>query len=252
MQQQHQQHASSLSQDTSTLPIGCPTSDHSTLSLSDQTTSTSSFSGLGSSSTHSTISQTIQSRSIFDNLDVYAFDVREYGLPFENDTFEFVMQRLSTPAYSSNQWKCVVGELVRVTRPGGYLQFIEIDYNSQNLGPAGQAWQDKLCEVMAKTRKLDPHMASHVDEVLEEYGLVNVEKKKISMPLGPWGLDIGVLWQQNLESFIEASAPALGMALGISAAECKVLWQGYKDELNFVKAFTNVYAVTGQKPHLVV
>jgi hypothetical protein len=100
---------------------------------------------------------------------------------------------------------------------------------------------------MAKTRKLDPFMASHIDTVLIEHGLVNVERKKISMPLGAWGLDIGVLWQQNLEAFIEASAPALGLAMGISAAECKILWKGYKDELDHVKAFTNVHAVWGQK-----
>jgi ubiquinone/menaquinone biosynthesis C-methylase UbiE len=76
-------------------------------------------------------------------LDIYAVDIREHGLPFADNSFEFVMQRLSTPAFSSDQWKYVVGELIRVTQPGGYLQFIEIDYNTQGLGPAGQAWQDK-------------------------------------------------------------------------------------------------------------
>lgn len=53
------------------------------------------------------------------------------------------MQRLSTPAYTSDQWNNVVAEMVRVTRPGGYVQFIEIDYNAQGLGPAGRAWQEK-------------------------------------------------------------------------------------------------------------
>ncbi|KAI8338665.1 hypothetical protein BC941DRAFT_478757 [Chlamydoabsidia padenii] len=196
------------------------------------------------SSIHST-----PTRSIFDNLDLHTLDVREAGLPFMDNTFEFVMQRLSTPAYTSRQWNDVVGEMIRVTRPGGYLQFIEIDYRAEGLGPSGQAWQEKLCKAMEKTRKLDPFMANHIDTVLEQNGLVNVEKKKVSIPFGAWGLDIGILWQQNLEAFIEASAPALSTALGVSATECISMWQGYRDELNRVKAFCNVYAVWGQKPH---
>jgi ubiquinone/menaquinone biosynthesis C-methylase UbiE len=64
-------------------------------------------------------------------------------LPFPDNTFDFVMQRLSTPAYTSGQWNSIVGEMIRVARPGGYVQFIEIDYNAQGLGPAGQAWQEK-------------------------------------------------------------------------------------------------------------
>jgi hypothetical protein len=126
-----------------TIPTNSPVSDISTISLNEPTTSSSSFSGIGSSSTHSSLSKTIPARSVFNNLDIYAVDIREHGLPFADNSFEFVMQRLSTPAFSSDQWKYVVGELIRVTQPGGYLQFIEIDYNTQGLGPAGQAWQDK-------------------------------------------------------------------------------------------------------------
>jgi hypothetical protein len=103
---------------------------------------------------------------------------------------------------------------------------------------------------MEKSRRLDPFMASHIDILLEQNGAVNIEKKKVSMPFGRWGLDIGILWQQNLEAFIEASAPVFSSALGISAAECISMWQEYKDELDHVKAFANVYAVWGQKPPL--
>ncbi|ORZ25748.1 hypothetical protein BCR42DRAFT_14064 [Absidia repens] len=234
--QQHQQHRSQL-------PNSMPKTDSS----SSSATSTPYFSSHSSS-----YSNILPTRTIFDNLDIYALDIREHGLPFGDNSFELVMQRLSTPAYSISQWNDVIGELIRVTRPGGYIQFIEIDYNAQGLGPYGQAWQDNLCAVLDKTRNLDPFMASHIDTMLMENGLVNVTKKKISIPFGPWGLDIGVLWQQNLEAFIEASAPALGLALGISAAEYIAGWQEYKDELKYVKAFANVYAVWGSKPESIV
>ncbi|KAI8076869.1 uncharacterized protein BX664DRAFT_344142 [Halteromyces radiatus] len=245
----HQQQQQQRSQPTVNSSGISPSTDGSSTYMTESVSSSSSYSGYYSTlSNSSSKSRTLPCRSPFSNLDIYALDVREYGLPFPDNSFYFVMQRLSTPAYTNQNWKFVVSELIRVTQPGGFIQLVEIDYNSQNLGPAGQAWQDKLCQVMAKTKKLDPHMASHMDIVLEENGLVNVKKKKISMPFGPWGLDIGVLWQQNLEAFIEASAPALGQALGISSEECKAMWQDFKDELVHVKAFTNVYAVWGQKP----
>jgi hypothetical protein len=124
------------------------TGDTSSGSSSERTTSSPSFSGCGSSSSLPSCSASLYSklrpsRSLFNNLDIYTLDVREDGLPFPDNTFDFVMQRLSTPAYTSDQWNNVVSEMVRVARPGGYVQFIEIDYNAQGLGPAGQAWQEK-------------------------------------------------------------------------------------------------------------
>ncbi|CAO3578873.1 unnamed protein product [Absidia cylindrospora] len=120
--QQHQQYRSQLQNSIPTY--------HSS---SRSATSTPSF------SSHS---NTPPTRTVFENLDIYALDIREHGLPFGDNSFELVMQRLSTPAYSISQWSDVIGELIRVTRPGGYIQFIEIDYNAQGLGPYGQAWQD--------------------------------------------------------------------------------------------------------------
>ncbi|KAI9307079.1 hypothetical protein BJ944DRAFT_262455 [Cunninghamella echinulata] len=223
------------------------TSSASTTSSTDHTRSYNTCFSNTSSST--TTNEYFTNQTIFDNLDFYVMDVRKYKLPFPDNSFQFVMQRLSTSAYSVDQWDFVIEELIRVTEPGGYLQFIEIDYNSQGLGPQGQAWQEKLCSIMKKTKGLDPYIAGNIDHLLKKHGLSNVSKKQISVPFGSWGLDLGILWQQNLEAFIAASTPAFAMALGITPNECKNMWHGYKSELDNVKAFTNVYAVYGQKPY---
>ncbi|CAO3615454.1 unnamed protein product [Cunninghamella blakesleeana] len=239
-------HISTNNKTHSSLEITSMTSNTTTTSsITSQTRSYTSISNVSSSSNNNDY---IQNLPIFDNLDFFVMDVRKKKLPFADNSFHFVMQRLSTSAYSVDQWDFVIQELVRVTEPGGYLQFIEIDYNSQGLGPQGQAWQEKLCDIMKKTKGLDPYIAGNIDKLLERHGLTNVVKKQVSLPFGSWGLDIGILWQQNLEAFIAASAPAFAMALGVTPNECKEMWNGYKSELDHVKAFTNVYAVYAQVP----
>jgi len=44
------------------------------------------------------------------------------GLPFEDDTFDFVFQRLLVASITADKWPFVVNELTRVLKPGGYLE----------------------------------------------------------------------------------------------------------------------------------
>ena len=44
------------------------------------------------------------------------------GLPFKDDTFDFIFQRLFAAAITKNKWPFVINELTRVLKPGGYLE----------------------------------------------------------------------------------------------------------------------------------
>ncbi|ORX50123.1 hypothetical protein DM01DRAFT_1337793 [Hesseltinella vesiculosa] len=217
-----------------------------TSSITTQSSMASMISSTSSSS--ASTSPPFTTRSLFDNLDLYCLDVRLQPLPFPDNHFTFVMERLSATVFTRQHWDHVISEMIRVTAPGGYIQFIEVDYSSHNLGPAGQAWNDKVREVMTKAKNLDINMASHLDEELRARGMCQVTKKQISLPFGAWGLDIGMLWQQNLEAFSVTSAPAIAMALGATPQQCLRMWERFRAELDHVKAFTNVYAVWAQKP----
>jgi ubiquinone/menaquinone biosynthesis C-methylase UbiE len=49
------------------------------------------------------------------------------GLLFEDNTFDFVYQRLLIAAYPANKWQEVINELVRVVKPGGYLEVFSLE-----------------------------------------------------------------------------------------------------------------------------
>ncbi|SRR6266540_510088 len=44
------------------------------------------------------------------------------GLPFADDSFDFVFQRLMVGAIPKDKWLYVINELTRVLKPGGYLE----------------------------------------------------------------------------------------------------------------------------------
>src|ERR1051325_9432918 len=61
------------------------------------------------------------------------------GLPFLDDTFDFVHMRLLVTAFSSREWEeKVIPELARITRQGGWVEFMESDIQYYNEGPTTQ------------------------------------------------------------------------------------------------------------------
>ena len=61
------------------------------------------------------------------------------GLLFENDTFDFVHMRLLVVAFTQNQWEeTVVKELVRVCKPGGWVELVEVDIEGKSMGPTSE------------------------------------------------------------------------------------------------------------------
>src|SRR5207244_184649 len=81
-----------------------------------------------------------------NNYSFMAANVLE-GLPFPDASFDFVHQRLLYAAIPADRWQSAVNELVRVTRPGGWIELVEGGI-VQNGGPAVnmlQAWIIEAC-----------------------------------------------------------------------------------------------------------
>lgn len=49
------------------------------------------------------------------------------GLPYADNTFDLVHIRFLVLALREDQWPMAIQELVRVTKPGGMIQLIELD-----------------------------------------------------------------------------------------------------------------------------
>lgn len=86
--------------------------------------------------------------------------------------------------------------------------------------------------------------------MLREIGLVDIETRFVTIPLGPWGLDIGNLWEQNLDAFLESGQPFLTDLLQISDTEYKKQRKILKNDFvgGHVKPFNNAYIAWGRVP----
>ncbi|CAG8649167.1 3755_t:CDS:2 [Racocetra fulgida] len=61
------------------------------------------------------------------NFDFVKSNVEE-GLPFDDNNFDFVFQRLLVIGITKEKWPYVVNELVRVLKPGGFLELYPFTY----------------------------------------------------------------------------------------------------------------------------
>ncbi|CAG8604632.1 3675_t:CDS:2 [Cetraspora pellucida] len=57
------------------------------------------------------------------------------GLPFLDDTFDFVYMGLLVTAFTATEWEKVIPEIVRITKQGGWIEFMESDFQYYNEGP---------------------------------------------------------------------------------------------------------------------
>lgn len=129
----------------------------------------------------------------------YAPDNVLEHLPVQDRTFHFVHQRLLVAAIPAVHWPSVVRELVRVTRPGGWIELIECGIDAINPGPLTNQLFTWGLEA-SLPRGIDARVIPHLDKHLSENGLYHVQKGHVDIPIGPWGGRLGVMMQEDLIS----------------------------------------------------
>lgn len=111
------------------------------------------------------------------------------GLPFPDASFDFVHQRLLITAIPKARWPHVIGELVRVTRPGGWVELAECGVLEQG-GPGSMGLWGSWIEFLL-TRGVDFTIGHTIGQMLSDAGLASVQQHALYFPMGDWGGRIG-------------------------------------------------------------
>ncbi|CAG8472896.1 11377_t:CDS:2 [Paraglomus occultum] len=91
------------------------------------------------------------------------------GLPFPDNTFDFVRQTYLIISMDWQSWKeKVVKELIRVTKPGGYIEIMDVDGESTNPGIMCRKIEYYLYEHMRKAG-INPRSGQDVIKVFNEF-----------------------------------------------------------------------------------
>ncbi len=114
------------------------------------------------------------------------------GLPFADNSFDFVHQRLLVAAIPLDRWPFVVSELARVTRPGGWVELAECGVPQDTpTNPYPQLWNTWI--IFCRTRGIDFTIGRTTGHLLEQAGLRQVQQREILFPMGKWGGRVGVM-----------------------------------------------------------
>ncbi|KAI8880407.1 S-adenosyl-L-methionine-dependent methyltransferase [Backusella circina FSU 941] len=103
------------------------------------------------------------------------------GLSFEDKTFDFVQMRLFGFQFNKAQWATSLKEAYRVTKPGGYIQLLEV----QLMDPGNEMVRDfsnKLKKMM-EGYDMDIDIYEKLQSILEAVGYSFVKQEKRTIPL---------------------------------------------------------------------
>ncbi|KAI9316455.1 S-adenosyl-L-methionine-dependent methyltransferase [Dichotomocladium elegans] len=115
------------------------------------------------------------------------FEITDGKLPFPDNSFDYIHQRDLNWALTTDVWKTLMAEYLRVLKPGGWIELVEPDVETKSSLPMECAMNDKretlVIQGMAM-RQQNPHMARHLSTILAVNGFRRVQSQFQSLPLG--------------------------------------------------------------------
>ncbi len=168
------------------------------------------------------------------------------GLPFPDNSFDFVHQRLLVAALPYAQWGWVVRELLRVTRPGGWIELIEAPPAPKG-GKGLLALNDWMVQITSR-RGINAYISLEIGDLLRQAGLQDVVYRELPIPIGQHGKRLGLMAEANLISLLRGMK-GLIVSQGVTDADTyDSMLQLGQTELATGKYMWPYYLAYGRKP----
>lgn len=173
------------------------------------------------------------------------------GLPFGDDVFDFVHQRLLLAGVPLVRWPGVVEDLVRVTRPGGWVELAEPPFEIEREGPANKRLRTLTTELSASMGLDSTRVVfDSVDRYLRDAGLRSVARREVPVRVGEWGGQVGSLMVSNFRAAYARLCIALEKRSMISAEEGADLIRRAQDEWEYNRMLWTFAIAYGEKPDM--
>ncbi|KAK4134417.1 S-adenosyl-L-methionine-dependent methyltransferase [Trichocladium antarcticum] len=193
------------------------------------------------------------------NLDLQIDDLNSPST-FPSNYFDFVHSRMMAGGIHANGWINYMADILRVLRPGGWCQMVEIYFNAQSdngtltSNHALQVWSQRYMQSMQPAK--DPRAALRLQNWMTQAGFVEVESRLLSLPLSAWATDprdyaVGNANRANVHRLMSSlSAYPFTQALDMTNADIQILIARARSEADnpAFKAYFPVYVCIGRKP----
>ncbi|KAI8638508.1 hypothetical protein BD408DRAFT_453602 [Parasitella parasitica] len=143
-------------------------------------------------------------------------------------------------------WEIVLPELIRVLKPGGYVELVEPAGAIQDTGPNMSIWMMRLT-VSLQSRDINIKIASQLDSMLEAIGkLDKIEASHHSAPVGWYGKH-GDIMLEAIERLFDATKPKLCEDWSMSSPKYDKIVQAASAECRDFKSWLNIHYTFGRK-----
>ncbi|KAK4211705.1 S-adenosyl-L-methionine-dependent methyltransferase, partial [Rhypophila decipiens] len=179
---------------------------------------------------------------------------------FSSNSFDLVHSRMMAGGIHANRWTNYMADILRVLRPGGWCQMVEIYFNAQSdngtltANHALQVWSQRYMQSIQPYK--DPRAPLRLQNWMTQAGFVEVESRLVPLPLSGWSNDprdneIGTSNRANVHRLLSAlSIYPFTQALGMTLADVQLLVAQAHNEADnpAFKAYFPVYVCIGRKP----
>jgi ubiquinone/menaquinone biosynthesis C-methylase UbiE len=154
------------------------------------------------------------------------------GIPYEDEQFDFVHQRFLINAIPKTIWPGMIRELVRVTRPGGWIELVEVGCDP--FVPGGDACQEifESYVKLSKMNNMDVGIIRSLGMLLQQEGMTLMKSMTRRAPVGSWGGREGSLLARDMSTGIMALRDAFVRFLDYAPSQFEYLHQQVVREWN--------------------
>ncbi|KAI9262656.1 S-adenosyl-L-methionine-dependent methyltransferase [Helicostylum pulchrum] len=168
------------------------------------------------------------------------------GLPYADNTFDFVAQHDTLYRYSQKDWDCLIPEMIRVTKPGGYIELVENGGVFQDIGPNMSIWTMRLA-VSLQTRGINLKNASTLSTILEGHEQLEViHSSHRSTPVGWYG-KTGDIALDSLDRLFYAVKPKVCEDWSMSPAKYDKVTKAASAECKDFRSWVNIHYLVAAK-----
>ncbi|CAI2186506.1 3795_t:CDS:2 [Funneliformis geosporum] len=168
-------------------------------------------------------------------------------LPFDDSSFDFVHMSSKVLYFTEAEWRTrIVVELVRVLKPGGYLELEDGDGECYNMSPT----YDRISKaVLAQlyARNMNPFIVQQIEEIMESSGLINIRHKEVIVPIGNWGGNLGMLMVDLVGSLFDGLRDKITSQMNIRPQNFDRVLETCKNELDIYKTYAKCYRFYSMK-----
>ena len=166
-------------------------------------------------------------------------------IPFPDNSFDFVHQRFLTLAIPAARWPGVVDELLRVTRPGGWVELVETE------PPTGAPAIDQLARwgvELTKRRGIEMSLMARIGDLLRDRGAGDVTARTVNIPVGKPAGHVGAMAAVDYLTALSAVRGPLAKLGVVDEASFDAMMARGRQEFDQGVFIQPVYLAFGRKP----